>query len=70
MADVSRILGDENISIEAIIQKEPESGSARVPVILLTRKIVEGAMDRAIAGIEALDSVEGKVTRIRVETLS
>ncbi|MEM7259081.1 MAG: homoserine dehydrogenase [Pseudomonadota bacterium] len=70
MADVSRILGDEQISIEAIIQKEPEAESARVPVILLTGKIVEGAMDRAIASIEALDSVGGSVTRIRVETLA
>ncbi len=69
MADVSRILGDEQISIEAIIQKEPTEGSTRVPVILLTRKIVEGAMQRAIAGIEALDSVEGGVTRIRMESL-
>ncbi len=70
MAEVSRILGDENISIEAIIQKEPEAGSTRVPVILLTRRILEGAMDRAIASIEQLDTVEGKVTRIRVEGLA
>lgn len=69
MADVSRILGDEKISIEAIIQKEPADGTSKVPVILLTRKIVEGAIERAITKIEALDSIEGSVTRIRVETL-
>ncbi len=69
MADISRLLGDEQISIEAIIQKEPTAGSTKVPVILLTRKIVEGAMDKAIAKIEDLPGVEGNVTRIRVESL-
>lgn len=69
MAEISQILGDQQISIEAIIQKEPTPGSTKVPIILLTRKIVEGAMNTAIAKIEALASVEGKVTRIRVESL-
>lgn len=69
MAEVSKILGDEQISIEALIQKESAMGSTRVPIILLTGKILEGAMDNAIAKIESLDAVEGKVTRIRMETL-
>jgi len=70
MADISRLLADEEISIEAILQKEPAEGSNKVPIILLTRKIVEGAMNRAIVKLQALDSVEGKVTRIRMETLA
>ena len=69
MADISRILGDEGISIEALIQKEPAEGAATVPVILLTHRVREAAMNRAIAAIEALDSVTAPVTRIRVETL-
>lgn len=69
MADISRILGDEDISIEAIIQKEPARDSVKVPIILLTGKIVEGAMVKAIANLEALATVEGSVTRIRVEGL-
>ncbi|OED42401.1 homoserine dehydrogenase [Chromatiales bacterium (ex Bugula neritina AB1)] len=69
MADISRILAEEDISIEAIIQKEPAAQSTTVPIILLTRKIVEGAMDAAISKIEALSSVEGEVKRIRVESL-
>jgi len=70
MAEISRLLADEEISIEAIIQKEPAEGSNKVPIILLTRKIVEGAMNKAIAKLEALDSIEGRVTRIRMETLA
>ena len=69
MADISRILGDEDISIEAIIQKEPAPDSVKVPIILLTGKIIEGSMVKAIANLEALATVEGSVTRIRVESL-
>jgi len=69
MADISRILADQQINIEAIIQKEPASGSSKLPIVLLTKRIVEGAMDTAIAQIEKLRSVEGAVVRIRVESL-
>lgn len=70
MADITRILGDGSISIEALIQKEPLEGQTQVPVILLTREVREQQMNEAIVQIEALDSVQGKVTRIRMEHLS
>ena len=69
MADVARILGDSGISIEAVIQKEPPEGEEKVAVILLTRRVREKQMNAAIAQIEALDTIEGAVTRIRVEHL-
>ncbi len=69
MADISRILASKEISIEAILQKEPDPGSTRVPIILLTRKIREGSMDSAIAEIESLATIHGKIMRIRVESL-
>ncbi len=70
MADITRILGDRAISIEALIQKEPPEGQTRVPVILLTREVREQQMNEAIQQIELLESVHGKVTRIRLEHLS
>ncbi len=70
MADIARKLGDAGISIEAIIQKEPQEGQQSVPVILLTRAVRERQMNGAIEQIEALDSIEGRVTRIRMEHLS
>jgi homoserine dehydrogenase len=70
MADITRILGDRAISIEALIQKEPPEGQTQVPVILLTREVREQQMNAAIGEIELLDSVQGKVTRIRMEHLS
>ena len=70
MAEVTRILGDRNISIEAIIQKEPLVGSDKATIIMLTHKVLEKNMNQAIADIEALDTIAGKVTRIRVESLN
>jgi homoserine dehydrogenase len=69
LADVTRILADANISIEAIIQKEPAEDATDVPVIMLTRQVKEKQMNEAIARIEALDALHGPVTRIRVEHL-
>ncbi len=70
LSDVARILGELSISIEAVVQKEPEEGATHVPVILLTQKVVEKNMNSAIAQIEALDTINGKVRRIRVESLA
>lgn len=70
LADITRILGDRGISIEAIIQKEAAPEETLVPIILLTHVVREGQMNQAIAKIEALDSIEGRVTRIRLEYLS
>lgn len=67
LADVTRILADQEISIEAILQKEPEPGATSVPVILLTHRVKERAINEAMRRIEALDSISAPVTRIRVE---
>jgi homoserine dehydrogenase len=69
MAEITRIMGDNDISIEAILQKEPESGVTRATIIMLTQKIREQQMDDAIAAIAGLEVVHGEVHRIRVETL-
>lgn len=69
MAEVTSILGSQNISIEAIIQKEPVDGSTTVPVILLTRKVKESDLNSALNKINALPSITGDVARIRVEAL-
>jgi homoserine dehydrogenase len=70
LADVTRILADLGISIDAMIQKEPAEGEEQADVILLTHETVEKYINQAIAKIEALSSISGKVTRIRMEALS
>lgn len=69
LADVTRILAAHQISIEAINQKEPNEGETSVPIIMLTQKTLEKEMNAAIAEIEQLATVTGKVSRIRLETL-
>jgi homoserine dehydrogenase len=69
LAEVTRILADHHISIEAISQKEPLKNETSVPIIMLTQITLEKEMNAAIAEIEALKTVTGKVNRIRLETL-
>ncbi|MEY4719318.1 MAG: hypothetical protein RL563_1936 [Pseudomonadota bacterium] len=69
LADVTRILAAHGISIEALIQKEPPKGQTSVPIIMLTQQTSEKEMNSAIAYIESLATVSGKVARIRLETL-
>jgi homoserine dehydrogenase len=69
LADITRILADRDISIDAMIQKEPSEGEDQTDIILLTHRVVEKNAVDAIARIEALPTVRGKVVRIRLEEL-
>lgn len=69
LADVTRILADANISIDAMMQKEPKEGEELVDVVILTHLAIEKNVNAAIARIEALPTINGKVARIRLETL-
>jgi homoserine dehydrogenase len=69
LAEVTKILGDRSISIEAFIQKEPAEDVDKVDIILLTHRVNEGDMNAAIKEIEALEVITGEVMRIRVESL-
>ena len=70
MADITRILADGAISIDAMLQKEPADGETQTDIIILTHQTQEKHVDRAIAAFEALSTVVAKVTRIRLEELS
>ena len=69
LSNVASICSAAGVSIEALIQKEPAEGETRVPLIILTNRTRGGELSRVAAEIEALDSIDGKITRIRVETL-
>jgi homoserine dehydrogenase len=70
LADVTKILGDRGISIEAVLQKEPPSVDEQATITMLTHVVMEGSMNQAIADIEALDTISGPITRIRLEHLN
>ncbi|MEN8260969.1 MAG: homoserine dehydrogenase [Pseudomonadota bacterium] len=69
LADITRILANHNISIEAMIQKEPLEGESYLPVIMLTHRVLEKELNVAMGEIERLATIKGAVTRIRLETL-
>jgi homoserine dehydrogenase len=70
LADITRVLADSSISIDAMVQKEPHEGEDQVNIVMLTHLTVEKNVDHALAKIEALPVVAGKVTRIRLEQLN
>ena len=70
LADITRILADLSISIDAMVQKEPGEGEEQVDIIMLTHRTVESNVNAAIARIEGLPSNLGAVTRIRLEELA
>lgn len=70
LADVTKILGDRSISIDAMLQKEPDENETEADIVILTHITVEKNMNAAIAAIEALDAITAKVVRIRMEELA
>jgi homoserine dehydrogenase len=69
LADITRILADEGISIDAMLQKEPEEGEGTTDIIMLTHVCREKHANAAIHKIEALSSVRNAVTKLRLENL-
>ena len=70
LADVTRILADSTISIDAMLQKEPAEGETQTDIIMLTHQTQEKNVEAAIAKIEALSTVVGRVIKIRLEELN
>jgi homoserine dehydrogenase len=69
LADITRILADQEISIDAMMQREPGEGEEQTDIIMLTHLTREKNVDAAIAKIEALPVVKRKVIRLRLENL-
>ncbi len=69
LADITRILADQTISIDAMIQREPNEGESQTDIIILTHVTVEKNIDAAIAKIEALPVIKKKVICLRMEAL-
>ncbi|MBI5331816.1 MAG: homoserine dehydrogenase [Betaproteobacteria bacterium] len=70
LAEITRILADLSISIDAMIQREPAEGEDRTDVVILTHVALERDINAAIHKIEALDCIHGRVTRLRMEALN
>ncbi|MGB2817022.1 MAG: homoserine dehydrogenase [Burkholderiaceae bacterium] len=69
LADITRILADGRISIDALFQREPSEGENQTDIIMLTHLAVERDVNAAIRRIEALPTVLAPVIRLRQEDL-
>jgi len=69
LADISRILADNNVSIEAMRQREPMGKDELVNIIILTHVTQERNIRAALERIEKLESITGKVVMLRMEHL-
>jgi homoserine dehydrogenase len=69
LADITRVLADSKISIDALFQREAGDGENQTDIILLTHEAREGNVISALQRIEALPSVLAKVVRLRLEQL-
>ena len=69
LAEVSEVFAKHNISIEAVLQKEPAEGVDKVHLVLLTQKVKESNMNAALAEVESFKEIVDSVARIRVEHL-
>ena len=67
MASITQRLSEHGIGIESLIQKPESAKLSRVPVIILTDEASTQSVVEAVAAIEALATVEGSVTSLRVE---
>jgi homoserine dehydrogenase len=69
LADLTRLLANAGISIEAMIQ-QPSADEVTAELIFLTHEALERNVNSAIQGIEALAFVKSAVTKLRMETLA
>lgn len=69
LADITRILADNDISIESMLQKEPQADSDIVPIVIITHNTLEKNMIGALNLIRNLDAVDEEVIKIRLEHL-
>ena len=68
VADISRVLGEENVSIASMIQRGKTAEGA-VPLIMTLHESKEASVCSALNRIERLESVLAKPCMIRIERL-
>jgi homoserine dehydrogenase len=69
LASITRVLADEKISIDAMIQREPGEGEDETDLVLITHPTTEKLMKLSISRLQELQPVVGTITRLRVESL-
>ncbi|MGL4767913.1 MAG: homoserine dehydrogenase [Formosimonas sp.] len=69
LANITRILADHDISVDAMLQTEVDDVTAQTHIVIMTHVSLESGVDAAVVQIKALDTVAGEVVKLRVEEL-
>ncbi len=67
LARIARSIGDHDVSIAAVIQKEADADARTADLVIMTHKAREGAMQAALREIRSLDCVAQVGSFLRVE---
>ncbi|MFN5047054.1 homoserine dehydrogenase [Roseateles sp.] len=70
LSRITTILAEHDISIDAVLQRESGEGEKQTDLIILTHETLEGRMDKALAQMQALETVLAPIVRIRKEELA
>ena len=70
LAEITKLFGDKKISIDAMLQKEPNEQESEADIVLLSHLAVEKDINSVIHSIELMSATIGKVIKIRLEELS
>ena len=70
LAKITKALADQDISIEAFLQKEPATAGENVDIVLLTNVVAQQQVANAVVELESLNSVTENVASFHLETFS
>ena len=70
LSRITTILAENDISIDAVLQRESKEGEKQTDLIILTHDTVEGRMRAALARMQALPSVLAPIVSLRKEELA
>ncbi len=70
LARITSILAENDISIDAVLQRESAEGEKQTDLIILTHVTVEGQMRAALAAMQALPTVLAPIVSLRTEELA
>jgi homoserine dehydrogenase len=70
LANITRILAEHHISIDAVLQRESADGERQTDLIILTHDTEEGLMRAALAQMQRLHTVLAPIVTLRKEELN
>lgn len=69
LSDITKMFSDAEISIEAVIQKEPKKGATTATIILLTDVVQERHFQHTLDALQGLPTITEPLVKLRVESL-